>query len=290
MPTEPNQLLPVNDREVKLATIIKSLNDRERAAYRYFVRANQEPIHEDKAEEMFKLYRRGESCEEIRRLFQVFGLGQIVAARVVFEWDSRLQCERESQKVDIPARIESTQLDMQEFLSTLLAASNARFMDSMKLYIATRDKKYLDGIPTPKSAKELATLMETYMKVAGLDTKKVDVSVHGTVAHTAQPKLKQEEAEAYMDELLQEEGVIDVESKPVEQPPVGALPPIAAPVSRGQLIQNLMSAKGMTEAQAEEVMETLDRDVDQLAKKYMDRAEEIVEGGEDDDGDKGSVN
>lgn len=278
MPTESNQLLPVNDREIRLAEILKGLNDRERAAYRYYVRAKQAPIHEDKAEEMFKLYRRGESCEEIRRLFQVFGLGQIVGARVVFEWDSRIACERQSQKTDVVERTSSTQLDMQEFLSTLMAASSARFMDSMKLYIATRDPKLLDGLPLPKNMRDVQGMIDAYMKIAGLDTKKVDVSVHGTVAHTAQPKLKQEEAEALIDELLEEDGVIDVESTPI-QAPVGALAPMAAPISREQMVQNLM-ATGLSEEKAEAMMLDVDRDVDRLAKAYTAR---VIDGDPEDD-------
>lgn len=264
--------------DVKLAKILKGLNERERAAYRYYIRAQQPAISEDKAEEMFRLYQRGTSCEEIRRLFATFGLGQIVACRVTYEWDSRVSCERENQKKDIEERTSGTQLDMQEFLSTLMAVSNQRFMDSMKLYLATRDPKYLEGLPLPKSMRDVQGMIDAYMKIAGLDSKKVDVNVHGNVNHSASPQsitLQQDEAEAAVNQLLGD--VIDVDSTPV--PPPAALAPVAAPtqqVTPEQVIQRFMQ-EGASYEQAVAMLEDLQKDIHDLAAKYAEVAKEAGE-------------
>lgn len=259
--------LTTNDKESRLAVILQGLNERELSAYKYFIRAKQPSVSEDTAEQMYNLYRRGVSCEEIRRLFTAFGLGQIVACRVAFEWDGRLKSERENQRKDVPAKIDSTQLDLQVFLSTLLAASGKRFMDNMNMYIATGEAKYLEGIPTPKNARELATLVETYMKVAGLDAKRVDVTVHQQPAQAA--VMKQEDAEAAVDQLLKDQGnVVDASFEPA--PPVAALPPVPAPVSREQVLKNFM-AGGASQEEAEAMLASLDKDINKLASKYVEK-------------------
>lgn len=258
--------LTTNDKETRLAVILGKLNERELSAYKYFIRANQPSVAEDTAEQMYNLYRRGVSCEEIRRLFKTFGLGQIVACRVAFEWDGRLTSERENQRKDVPAKIDSTQLDLQVFLSTLLAASGKRFMDNMQMYIATGEAKYLEGVPTPKNAKEFATLVETYMKVAGLDAKKVDVTVR---QQTEAVVMKQEDAEAAVDKLLRDQGdVVDASFEPA--PPLAALPPVPAPVSREQVLKNFM-AGGASQEEAEAMLASLDKDINRLASKYVEK-------------------
>jgi hypothetical protein len=268
------ELTAPESKESKLAKILKGLNERELGAYRYFIRAKQPSIAEDKAEEMFRLYARGSSCEEIRRLFPVFGLGAIVACRVAFEWDSRVTSDRENQKKDVVERTTGTQLEMQEFLSTLMAVSNQRFMDAMKLYIATRDPKYLEGIPLPKNIRDVQGMIDAYMKIAGLDSKKVDVSVHGNVNHSASPKtiaLQQDEAEAAVDQLLGD--VVDVEVTPVlpqSQVPVAASTPQVTPE---QVIHSFMR-EGASYEQAVAMLEDLQADIHRLAAKYAEVATE----------------
>ena len=265
--------IQTSDKETKLATILKGLSEKELAAYKYFIRAKQPSVAEDKAEEMFQLYRRGSSCDEIRRLFKVYGLGQVVACRVAFEWDERALAEKRHVEETVPKTAVSTQLEMQEFLGTMLAASNKRFMDAMKLYIATGDESKLADFPLPKNMNDLQKLVDMYMKVAGLDSKKVDVNVHGSVAHVPQ-KVKAEEAEAIVDSLL-EDDVVDVESTPV----VPALAPVPdKPVTQEEMVQALMS-RGMSHDQALSMVENIKHDADVMAAKYV--AE--LEGGPKDD-------
>jgi (2Fe-2S) ferredoxin len=190
-------------KEVQLATTLKSLPERELRAYRYFVQHNQASIADEKAEELFALYQRGSSCEEIRRLFPQFGLGQVVALRVMNDWDSRKQGEVETIQREVPARVQTAQLETQEFLANLLHASNKRFNDALKLYIATGDPKHLIDakVPLPSNFKELDALVTLYMKISGTDTKRVEVSVKGGVTHKVE-RVKPEEAEGIMDALL----------------------------------------------------------------------------------------
>ncbi len=203
--------LLASEKEVRLATILKNLPERELRAYRYFVDKSQASIADDKAEEFFALYQRGSSCEEIRRLFPQFGLGQVVALRVMNDWDSRRTTEVETIKREVPAKTATAQMETQEFLANLLHASNKRFNDALKLYIATGDAKYLTDakVPIPANFKELDALVTLYMKISGTDTKRVEVTHTGGVAHVV---VKPEDAEGIMDSLLgPDKPVVDAE-------------------------------------------------------------------------------
>ncbi len=248
-------------KEVKLATILKSLPERELSAYRYFVNHNQPSIGDAKAEELFALYQRGSSCEEIRRLFPQFGLGQVVALRVMNDWDSRRTTEIETIQKEVPARVQTAQLETQEFLANLLHASNKRFNDALKLYIATGDPKHLTDakVPIPSSFKELGMLIEMYMKVSGTDTKRVEVSVKGGVKHTVE-RVKPEEAESIMDDLLgDDKPIVDAEfTEHREKPPeLEPIPPSAEPQTPEEMEKFLVET-GMSPEKAKSVVASLE--------------------------------
>ncbi len=252
-----------SEKEVRLATILKSLPERELRAYRYFVDKNQPSVSDDKAEELFALYQRGSSCEEIRRLFPQFGLGQVVALRVMNDWDSRRTTEIDTIRREVPAKVATAQMETQEFLANLLHASNKRFNDALKLYIATGNTQYLVDakVPIPGNFKELDALVTLYMKIAGTDTKKVEVSVTGAVKHAVE-RVKPEEAEALMDELLGDEkkNVQDAEfteHKEEEEPlALEPLPNIEHPQTPEEMEKFLVET-GMDPEKAKQVVASL---------------------------------
>ena len=251
MPTpQPKELQPSSDKEIRLATAVKALPERELQAYRYFVKNGQIEVAADKAEELFRLYQRGSTCEEIRRLFPAFSLGQVVACRVMLGWDDRKTAEIKNLRTEVPAHVETTQLETQEFLSNLLHASHKKWNDALALYNATGDRKHLDdaGVPIPKTMKELRDLTELYMKVSGTDSKKVEVRHTGQVEHVAK-MVSADEAANIMDDLLSDANVIDVKVTEPEPPKQIA----AAPSTPSEKIEFLVNG-GMDREKAEELV------------------------------------
>lgn len=250
MPTQQPKEIQVSDKEVRLATAVKALDDRERGAYKYFVQNEVRGVPEANQEEMFRLYQRGSSCEEIRRLFTHFSLGQIVAARVMWNWDERKGAAVKNLQIEVPAKVETVQLETQEFLANLLHASHRRFNDALKLYIATGDVQHLNaaGVPLPKSMKELRDLTELYMKTSGTDTKRVEVKHSGQVQHVA-TRVSAAEASNIMDDLLGDDSIIDVVA---EEPPKQLVAP-EPPNTPAEKVEFLVNG-GMDRAKAEELV------------------------------------
>jgi hypothetical protein len=248
MPQPSKEIQPVSDKEVRLATAVKALSDRERAAYKYFVQNEVRGLPEQNQEECYQLYQRGKSCEEIRRLFPHFSLGQIVAARVMWAWDERKGYEIKTLQTEVPAKVETAQLETQEFLANLLHATHKKFNDALSKYIATGDSSHLDAasIPLPKTMKELRDLTELYMKVSGTDSKKVEVKHTGQVTHIAQ-RVSAEEASGIMDDLLAPE-VIDVTPSPPKQ--IEAANPPETPEEKVEFLVK----SGMARDKAEELV------------------------------------
>jgi hypothetical protein len=251
MPTQQQskELQPVSDKEVRLATAVKALSDRERAAYKYFVQNETRGLTEQVQEQLFSLYQRGTSCEEIRRLFPIYGLGQIVAARVMWNWDERSAAQSKQLQVEVPRKVETVQLETQEFLANILHAVHKRSNDALRMYIATSDESHLAsaGIALPKTVKELKDLIETYGKISGTDTKKIEVKHTGQVTHVA--RVSAEEATSIMDDLL-EGDIIDVTPEPPKQ--IEAAPP-APPQTPEEKIEFLVKS-GMPREKAEELV------------------------------------
>jgi len=252
MPTpQPRELQKSSDKEVRLATAIKGLPERELQAYRYFVKNDQKEVPDANREELYRLYQRGSTCEEIRRLFPHFSLGQVVACRVMHGWDDRKGVEVKNLKKEVPEKVETVQLETQEFLANLLHATGKKWGDALLLYNATGNVAHLDaaGVPIPKTMKELRDLTELYMKVSGTDSKKVEVKHTGQVEHVAK-LVSPDEATNIMDDLLSD-NIVDAVVIPPEPPK--QLAPIEAPSTPTEKVEFLVKG-GMDRAKAEELV------------------------------------
>jgi hypothetical protein len=202
----PQDLVPVSDKEQRLAEALAALTPRELDAYKYFVRTKQTEVADATAEEMYAFFVKGSTCDEIRRLMVGFSLGQIVGARVMKGWDARLAAYRESLAVDIPQRAAQTQLESADLLAAMLSATNRQWLDKLKRYVATGDATLIADIPLPKNLKDLATLTELFLKATGQDKKRVEVT--GTVRHEhAKAPLSAKEAASLLDELDEDDAV-----------------------------------------------------------------------------------
>lgn len=204
------------NRETRIAAAIQKLDPRELAAYKYTLRTKQPDIAEETAEKLFALYLQGQSCEEIRRSMKGYGLGQIVAARVAYDWDARVVEYRAHLVVSVPAAAEQTHLESVDFMSNLLKATFMRYSENIRLYMATGDGKYLEGVPLPKNMKDFQALMELFLKATGQDKKKVEVTGTVKVNHqNGTAAISGKEAAKILDSLMGD--VIDVEAEPVKQ-------------------------------------------------------------------------
>jgi len=252
----------VSEKEIRLATAIKALSDREAGAYRYFVRNNQAPVSPEKAEELFALYQRGSSCEEIRRLFPSFSLGQVVSCRVMYAWDERKTVEVETLKREVPLTIETAELETQEMLANLLHITNRRFKDAIKLYIATGDETHLTvaKVPVPTSFKELSALIEAYKKATGSDVKRVQVQVTGGVRVTTEA-VKPAEAASIVNALLGEIQEAQFTEPEKEEPRVLAPAPVLDPQAQTEEdMEDVLVRSGMDPDQAQKIVSDLKKD------------------------------
>jgi len=249
-PQQSKELQTVSDKELRLATAVKALSDRERAAYKYFVQNEVRGLPEQNQEECYQLFQRGKSCEEIRRLFPHFSLGQVVAARVMWQWDERKGHEIKTIKAEVPAKVETAQLETQEFLANLLHATHRRWNDALAKFIATGDASHLAAaeIPIPKTMKELRDLTELYMKVSGTDSKKVEVKHTGQVEHVAK-LVTPAEATNIMDDLLSED-IVDAQ---IVEPPKQIAAPVETPDTPEEKVEFLVRG-GMAREKAEELV------------------------------------
>lgn len=250
-PQQSKEIQQSSEKEVRLATAVSALSERERQAYKYFVKNEVRGLTEQTQEQLFAIFMRGSTCEDIRRLFPIYNLGQIVAARVMWDWDARKGAEVKQLQTEVPAKVETVHLETQEFLGNLLHATNKKWGDALRMYIATGEEGHLikAGVPIPKTVKELRDLTELYMKASGTDTKKVEVKHSGQVQH-AVTAVTAAEASSIMDDLLSDDdNIIDVTPEPPKQ--IAAPEPL--PQTPKEKVEFLVSG-GMERAKAEELV------------------------------------
>ena len=222
--------MPVSEKEEKLAKKLKLLNKDELKAYNYFVDNEVIGLSEETSDKMLDLYCNGSSCDDIRKLIRGYSLGQIVAARISWDWDERKEERIKKIVENMPSQTPLALLESQEFLSDMLRATQRRFKQNLKKYIATGDEEALDGFKLPNNIKEYSQLVEIFMKASGFDSEK---SVKHT--HTIEPPKEPEKIEAPMsdeetlDDLLnrKKSKIKDVEFQTVEPKQ------IEAPVQNG---------------------------------------------------------
>lgn len=210
---------PISDKEKKLVENLKKLNPKELEAYRYFIKEDQLQIADEASDHMFDLFCTGKNCDEIRKIVKSYSYGQIVACRVIGDWDNRKEARRLATRTDVPEQAPITLLEAADFLGDLILATKKRFSAKLKQYNATGDESLLEGLPMARNVKELQTVVELFMKASGQDSEKVvkhtgtvDVN-HQVAAPVAKPV--EEDNEATLDELLGI-NIVDTEFEAVE--------------------------------------------------------------------------
>lgn len=260
----------VSEKERRLAAAYAALDDKEKGAYRYFVKTGQAPLVEETSDELFQLFLRGSTCDEIRKARPGFGLGQIVACRVIHNWDLRRREYRDGLKQTVPDRAGQVYLEQADFLGDILTATMLVHRDNIRQYMATGDKTFLKDVPIPSSVKDLRDFTDLFMKITGQDKKKVEIS--GSVTIDSKTGLANQvtskEAMSIMSEVLGEE-IQDAEftegPKVTEADPFKLEDGTPVPQTAEEMVAYLVST-GVPDEKAKSFVDSMGGD----KKRYLD--------------------
>jgi hypothetical protein len=165
--------------------VLDALNDREVGAYKYFMASKKPSLAPALNARLFQLFLNGKGCEEIRRLNQSLGLGEIVAARIQGDWD-RLRLDHQTRLLEETSlRVQQSTLETAEFVCDMLAVANREHGDKMRLYLQSGNPEDL-GEFRIKSIQGLKFAIEALQKLTGQERTQT-INVKGKVSHTTAP-------------------------------------------------------------------------------------------------------
>jgi len=161
------------------------LSVKENTEYELWTHALSPPLPLANALKLYELFLNGYSCDEI---FRVNGgkipLGQIVDARVRYQWDERKAQQLESVYGNIEQKVLKTKNDAILHITDQLAASHKLMGDRIKLFLQEGDPEVLGSMDLAnlKAYKELLQMLMTLTSDKSTGKSK-DVQVHGAVKH-----------------------------------------------------------------------------------------------------------
>jgi hypothetical protein len=162
--------------------IKQKMEAKEGEELRKWKRKAEAPLPLALALKMYELYLNGFSCEEIWRVNgQKYPLGQIVDAKLRYEWDDRKAEQLDSLYGSIEEKVLHVKNDAVSHLAGLLAAAHKIWGDRVAQFLQEGDQTLLAGFDPSaiKTYKEILSMLQ--MLVANKDTKEVKVS--GNVEH-----------------------------------------------------------------------------------------------------------
>ena len=138
--------------------------------------------------ELFNLFLNGKSCIEIARLNNnKYHLGQIVRARVEFDWDIKKTEHTEALLNGVRDRVQLVQLESINYLSDRLAAAHKLDGDKFKKYLQSGKREDLEGLDgTLSNFKEYEKVLTALMNLTGQATQQ-KVTGEVTVKHVEVP-------------------------------------------------------------------------------------------------------
>lgn len=156
-----------------------NLTHKEESAYRAHLRANEPPLSPTLQQELFELYLKGSTLEEISRINKAIRLGPIVRAAVEGDWYGRRAVYVQGLLDGLRARVQQAQAEAVGFMSDYLAVAHKMFGDKMKRYLQTGDESELGDLK-PTSITHYKIVLEMLLKATGQgetknSTVKVDV-------------------------------------------------------------------------------------------------------------------
>jgi hypothetical protein len=164
------------------AKVVESrLSHREEAAYRANLKAKEPPLSPDKQSQLFELYLRGTSLEQIARVNSPhLKLGHVVRASVEGGWWERRELYVQGMLDGLRGRVQQVQGEAVDFLADFLAVFHKLYGDRFKRFLQTGDEKELGGM-MPTNLGQYRVLLELMLKATGQGEKK---TIGGVVQHT----------------------------------------------------------------------------------------------------------
>jgi hypothetical protein len=161
------------------------LSVRENTELELWNHAKSPPLPLANAIKLYELFLNGYSCEEI---FRVNGgkipLGQIVDARIRYQWDERKSQQLESVYGNIEQKVLKTKNDAVLHITDSLAAAHKLMGDRIKMFLQEGNPELLGGMDLTnlKTYKELLQMLVTLTSDKSTGKSK-DVQIHGAVKH-----------------------------------------------------------------------------------------------------------
>ena len=170
----------MTDEIVKTEPEKDVLTKRERAAYTLSLK-NKEPfLSPGLADQFYRLFESGRSCEEIQELNKGISLGIICRARVDFGWDDRRFSHFEALREQARTQAQNLTLESVSFLGDVLTAFHRSDREKIQKFIQTGDVEDLKNVQLFDGFKTYQQVVELLMKLTGQDQV---TTVHGVVEH-----------------------------------------------------------------------------------------------------------
>ncbi len=184
------------------------LTQQEKTFYAFALKQNLGQIAPDVAKKMLDLFESGKTCEDIRKLYPGFALGQIVATRIRDRWDQTKEERREGQNEAMMEQVMQAQANTAMVVANMLNAAALLYQDKINKFMVSRNPNDLKGTPLEDmSFKQFKDLLDTLHKATGQDKKK-SVEIHGQVSHSmANRPLSRIESSNILDVLEAEESL-----------------------------------------------------------------------------------
>jgi len=150
------------------------LAEREAAALKYWQNSDQPEIAPVRRMELFALYVRGYSTEQIRKDNPAFSLGQIVHARVVDLWDVGVKQYRQRLRDSMIDQLVLAGMETARTAIDVLSASNHFLGQKARKYLET---KMESDLPFPmEKVRDYQALVAIYQMMSGKAPNKPETS------------------------------------------------------------------------------------------------------------------
>ena len=161
---------------------LDALSVRERSAYQLSVSRKEPFLSPVLADQLYRLFESGKTCEEIQAVNKGITLGTIVRARVDFGWDEKRNQYFQSLCDRAKGQAKQLVLESVSFLSDFLSAFHRHDKDKFARFIQTGDPKELDGAMMADGGglKLYQNVVALLLTLTGQESTK---TIHGVVEH-----------------------------------------------------------------------------------------------------------
>ncbi len=145
------------------------------------MKANEQPLAPTLQAQLFELYLRGTTLEQIQRLNKHIQLGSIVRAFVEGDWYNRRLLYTEGVLDGIRLKVQQTFGEGADFLSDFLQVFHKLYGDKLKLFLQTGDESVLGDLK-PTNLTQYRLVLDMLMNATGAKNT-TTVKVNGEVNH-----------------------------------------------------------------------------------------------------------